>query len=296
MVYTNVDPENKGKIDKNEGKKMNSGVKKGQNFRFGFYDVSPEKRLAAIKRVGFDETMFWWGDEYEDTDGSRFNLFDTAIRLGLGVNTCHFPSTHADDLWYDGERGSNYVKHFDTACKECGERGVKNLVLHLTRKLVTPEPRETGLVNFAKMLDSARRNNIVIAIENTRFLRYNDYILNSFGRDDPNIGFCFDSGHANAYTPNEQPLELYGDMLVTTHIHDNLGPNGTPPDQHHLMGEGVVNFDNVFARLKHFDVKRINLESYCNETSKYLGVLSMDEFIELSYATLTKQMERSGLN
>lgn len=273
---------------------MNSGVKKGQNFRFGFYDVAPEKRLAAIKRVGFDETMFWWGDEYEDTDGSRFDLFDTALRLGLAVNTCHFPSTHADDLWYDGERGAAYVKQFDQACKECGERGVKNLVLHLTRKLVTPEPREIGITNFARMLDSARRYGVVIAIENTRFLRYNDYVLDRFGRNDKNIGFCFDSGHANAYTPNELPLELYGEMLVTTHIHDNVGPSGIPQDQHHLMGEGIVNFDNVFTRLKHFGVKRINLESYCNETSRCFGVLSMDEYADLSYETLSKQMEKSG--
>ena len=83
-------------------------------------------------------------------------------------------------------------------------------------------------------------------------------------------------------------------MLVTTHIHDNVGAVGDTPDQHHLMGEGNVDFDNIFARLKHFNVKRINLESYCNQTSKYFGVLSMDEYMDLSYATLTKQMEKSG--
>ncbi|MCM1194334.1 MAG: sugar phosphate isomerase/epimerase [Corallococcus sp.] len=269
-------------------------MKKGQNFRFGFYDVPPQERLAAIKKAGFDETMFWWGDEYEATDGTRFDLFDTALSLGLAVNTCHFPSTHAEFLWYDDERAEQYVKQFDEACRECGERGVKNLVVHLTRKLITPEPNEKGIVNFDKMLNSAKRHNVVIAIENTRFLRYNDYILQRFAPDE-NIGFCFDSGHANCYTPNELPLEKYGDMLVTTHIHDNMGPVGNEPDQHHLMGEGIVDFDKVFARLKHFDVKRINLESYCNATSKYLGKLNAEQFMELSYATLSKQMERSGI-
>lgn len=126
-------------------------------------------------------------------------------------------------------------------------------------------------------------------------MRYNDFILERFGRCDANIGFCFDSGHANAYTPNELPLEKYGDMLVTTHIHDNVGPVGEAPDQHHLMGEGIVNFDNVFAGLKRFNVKRINLESYCNPTSRYYGVLSMDEYIERSFATLSKQMDKSGI-
>ena len=269
-------------------------IKKGQNFRFGFYDIPPVERLAAIKRAGFDETMFWWGDEYESTDGSRLALYDTAIKLGLGVNTCHFPSTHADYLWYGGDVAASYVKQFDEACRECGDRGIKNLVVHLTKQTITPPPNDHGFVNFAKMLNSAEKYGVVIAIENTRFLNYNDIILQHFAS--PYIGFCFDSGHANCYTPDEDPLEKYGKMLVTTHIHDNMGATGNPkPDQHHLMGEGIVNFDKVFAALKKWGVERINLESYCNESSRYYGKLNHEQFLQLSYDTLTKQMEKSGI-
>lgn len=269
-------------------------VKKGQNFRFGFFDIPPQERLRAIKDAGFDETMFWWGEEFEQTDGSRFDLYDYSVKIGLNVNTCHFPSTRADDLWYGGERGENYVKSFVNACKECGERGIRNLVIHLTRKLVTPDPNEEGTANFGKMLNAAVKHNVVIALENTRFLRYNDYILNRF-TDRNNIGFCFDCGHANCYTPNELPLEKYGDMLVTTHIHDNLGPVGAEPDQHHLMGEGAIDYDHIFSRLKHFGVKRCNLESYCNESSRYYKKLDMEQFLNLSHRTLSAQMKKSGL-
>lgn len=269
-------------------------IKKGQNFRCGFYELSPHERLDAIKGAGFDETMFWWGTEYEDTDGSRFDLFDYAVKIGLGVNTCHFPTTNAHWLWYGEERGKDIVERFVDACKECGERQIKNLVMHLTYRLVTPEPNEHGFANFAKMLEAAEKYGVVIAIENTRFLNYNDLILQRFSS--PNIGFCFDSGHANCYTPGQQPLEKYGHMLVTTHIHDNIGAIGDKPDQHHLMGEGNIDFDKVFARLKHFEVERINLESYCNSSSKYFGKLSCDEYLQLSYDTLTQQMKKSGLN
>ncbi len=272
---------------------MSGKVTKGQNFRCGFYDVPPTERLRAIKDAGFDETMFWWGDEYEDTDGSRFDLFDFAKKIGLDIVTCHFPSTNAHHLWLAGSEGASYVKQFDGACKECGERGVKYLVLHLTRKLITPEPNETGVANFAGMLDSAKKYGVTIALENTRFLRYNDYILQHF--DGPAIGFCFDSGHANCYTPNEQPLEKYGKMLVTTHLHDNIGAIGSTPDLHHLMGEGTVNFDKVFDRLKHYDVRHLNLESYCNETSCYYNKLNLREFLQLSYQKLSAQAEKFGL-
>lgn len=272
---------------------MSLKVTKGQNFRFGFYSVPAADRLRAIKDAGFDETMFWWGDEFEYTDGSRFELFDFAQTIGLQVTTCHFPSTHADWLWYSDERAAQYVAQFETACKECGERGVKYLVTHLTRKLITPEPNENGVVNFAAMLDSARKHNVVIAIENTRFLRYNDYILHRFS--DAHIGFCFDCGHANCYTPKEKPLEKYGEMLVTTHIHDNLGAVGDTPDLHHLMGEGIVDYDYVFSRLKYFGSKHYNLESYCNETSRYFGKLDYKQFLNLSFETLSSQMKKSGI-
>ena len=144
------------------------------------------------------------------------------------------------------------------------------------------------------MLDAAVKYGVIIAIENTRFLRYNDVILAHF--HSPNIGFCFDSGHANCYTPNEQPLEKYGAMLVTTHVHDNMGATGVEmPDEHHLMGEGIVDFDKVFAGLKKFGATHINLESYCNESSRYYGKLSYEQYLQLSYKTLTRQMEKSGL-
>lgn len=268
-------------------------VKKGQNFRFGFYDVPSQQRLNAIKNVGFDETMFWWGTEFESTDGSRLELFDYATKIGLEVNTCHFPSTNAHFLWYDDERAVDYVKQFDAACKECGERGISNLVLHLTRRLITPEPNTCGIDNFKRMLESAEKYNVVIAIENTRFLRYNDFILQHFASK--YIGYCFDSGHANCYTPGEDPLSRYGRMLVATHIHDNVGPVGTEPDQHHLMGEGNVNFDRIFAELRRLGVTSVNLESYCNESSRYYGKLTCEQFMQLSYDTLTQQMKKSGL-
>lgn len=268
-------------------------VTKGQNFRCGFFEVDPLTRLKQIKQAGFDETMFWWGTEFEDTDGSRFDLFDNAVKIGLSVSTCHFPSTHADWLWYEQE-GKEYVKQFDQACAECGERGVKYLVIHLTRKLVTPPPNQTGADNFARMLDGANKHGVVMAVENTRFLNYNDFIVSRF-KGNPALGFCFDSGHANCYTPSESPLERYSDMLVTTHIHDNLGPVGAEPDQHHVMGEGTVNFSRIFDLLKKFDAKHINLESYCNPTSRYYGKLSLQQFLQMSFDRLTEQMKKSGI-
>ena len=46
-------------------------------------------------------------------------------------------------------------------------------------------------------------------------------------------------------------MDLFGDKLSTTHIHDNDGTC----DQHHLMGEGNINFAPIFDRLKKLGLK-----------------------------------------
>ena len=261
----------------------------GQNFRFGFYDIPSDERIRAIKQAGFDSVMFWWGDEFESTDLPRYELYDLAEREGLSCTTVHFPSDHSDWLWYDDERGAEYEDRFINALSDCGEREIKHIVMHLTRRLITPPPNEIGADRFMRLLDKADKCGVTIAIENTRFLEYNRYILSHI--DGGPVGFCYDSGHNNCYTSNEDPLGEFGSMLAATHLHDNDGKS----DQHNPMGEGTVDFDLVFSRLASFGAKELNLESYCDEKCALFGRVDMDEYLSLSYNRLTKCALKNGL-
>ena len=268
----------------------------GQNFRFGFYSCPPEERMKAIKRAGFDSVMFWWGSEFDRTDAPKEVRFKLAKKEGLEVSTVHFPSTNAHWLWFPGDAGRVYAGQIVEAVEDCARYGIRNLVMHTTRQLTTQEPGPCGLENFKCVLDAAQREGVVIALENTRFLRYNQYIYDNFSSK--YLGFCFDTGHANCYTPDEDPLEQFSEYLVTTHIHDNYGKNGSPDgkiapsgrlDLHNLMGDGNIDFDAIFKRLKKLNVLEFNLESYCFEHSKYWG-LSMDEFLKISFMKLKKTL------
>ena len=75
---------------------------------------------------------------------------------------------------------------------------------------------------MGRALEEAQAQGVNIALENTRFLRYNQYLYQRL--NSPRLKFCFDSGHANCYTPQEDPLALFGDKLCTMHLHDNYGP------------------------------------------------------------------------
>ena len=246
--------------------------------------------MRAVRRAGFDAVMFWWGDEFEETDSSRYRLFDLAEREGLLCRTVHFPSTNADALWYDNARGIAYEEQFAKALADCRARQIGSIVLHLTRKLITPPPNEIGALRFSRMLDAAAKAGVRIAVENTRFLEYNRFFLRY--SDSEAFGFCYDTGHNNCYTPGEDPLGEFGRFLCTTHIHDNDGS----ADQHHPMGEGTVDFGRVFSRLAALGARELNLESYCNETSASYGKISMEEYLSRSLAHLKACARDNGFD
>lgn len=262
----------------------------GQNFRFGYDDVPPAQRMAAIRRAGFDDVMLWWGDEFEKTDGSPRALWRMARAEGLGVRTAHFPNHRAHWLWLPGERGDAYEAQMRRAVEDCGALGIRHLVVHTTRQLMTPEPNEAGVERLGRVLTLCEREGVNIALENTRFLRYNAYLYERLSS--PNVKFCFDSGHAHCFTPGEDPLGRFGDKLCTMHLHDNFGPEAG--DEHHLMGEGDVDFDALFARLRALQPESYNLESYCDPTSRFWGA-PMADYLAASAARLRGQMERAGI-
>lgn len=255
----------------------------GQNFRCGFYDIPPEERVRAIRRAGFDAVMFWWGNEFSSTDGDKHELMRLARKNELKVNTLHFPSTHADYLWREEKSGA-YVGQLIGALRDCAAYGVENLVLHTTRQLITPPYNETGLNALRKAVKAAEELGVNIALENTRFPAYNSYIYRNISS--PRLAFCYDTGHEHCYTKDKDILSMFGDKISTTHLHDN----DSSCDQHHLIGEGNIDFASVFSRLKKLGVKYYNLESYCNETSRYYKKLTIDEFLSLSFRTLTAHL------
>ena len=62
------------------------------------------------------------------------------------------------------------------------------------------------------------------------------------------LRFCFDSGHANAFTKNidDFPWEKYKDKLICLHLHDNDGMY----DLHQIPFEGNINWKLLMKNLK----------------------------------------------
>ena len=62
------------------------------------------------------------------------------------------------------------------------------------------------------------------------------------------VGFCFDTGHFNAFagTPLEAWLDRLGHRLIEIHLHDNKGAL----DEHLPVGEGTFPFGRLFSILR----------------------------------------------
>ena len=68
----------------------------------------------------------------------------------------------------------------------------------------------------------------------------------------PSVGICFDAGHCNIFTavPLKEWREVLGPYIIETHLHDNLGDL----DSHLALGDGNIDFKEIFAALSGKDV------------------------------------------
>jgi sugar phosphate isomerase/epimerase len=258
-------------------------AKLGQNLDFGFRKSTHRERMRAIREAGFDDVMLSWGGKGGDGFATQVSL---TREFGLAARTAHFPTSMAHTLWAEGDDGDRYVADLCVALRDYAEAGVSHLVMHMTRKLCTKAPGPIGLERLGRALKVAEEVGVDIALENTRFLEYNAYCYDNLSS--PRLKFCFDSGHAHCFTPSDDPLARFGSLMVATHLNDNHGPGPGECDEHLLLGEGTIDFGDLFTRMK-----ALKPESYNMETSyepAWRRGLSMAEYLERSRGLLAERV------
>ena len=249
----------------------------GQDLRFGFFDIPLQERLRAVKEAGFDEAVYVWEEEDNRAGVPAKEIFRQCEKAGLATVCVHFSQERAADLWREGEDGEDYARELIRVVREAGEREIRHLVVHTTRKLTTPPPNTAGAERMKRVLETAEKEQVNIALENTRFLAYNRYLYEHCQSE--RLCFCFDCGHANCFTPGEDPLGMFGDRLVTTHLHDNDGTR----DQHRRPGLGKIDWPALSERLMKLPAVTLNLETEYSEQDfgEHIG---LRDYLEKSYS------------
>lgn len=190
--------------------------------------------LTSFKRADFEKTVLDL-KEY----GARFSLHGPFMDLAPGA---------IDDSILDATR-----KRLDLFAEAAPVFDPVSIVLHTgwDRKRYNDLEEQwmerafaTFSALFERLLATTDSN---LAIENV-YDKTPRILSDLFERlDDSRIGFCFDPGHANAFssTSIEGWLEVLGHKLMEIHVHDNMGEW----DDRIAVGAGNICFNGIFSYL-----------------------------------------------
>ena len=211
------------------------------------YNLSLLDRMQVIKEAGFSGIMLLWAD-YFDKDYKLFPEY--ARNAGLYIENAHAPYLNANHLWEDTIDGQEAYQEIITCLEDCAAYNIPTLVMHPENKKGTetvslPCDFSIGIERMKRIVDTAERLNVNIAVENMSRPEYLEHIFQDIQSE--RLGFCFDSGHCNVFTPGVNFLSLYGDKLMALHLHDNDGVD----DWHSLPFSGNIKWNDIADKMSH---------------------------------------------
>lgn len=231
---------------------------------FGF-DLSLKRRLFLIKESGFKSTFIFLGDEKELAKQYKTGIITKLVRdCNLYLESAHACYEDANLVWSDIAQEQEKIKTYYKNCiKFCSKYKIPYLVIHPTKSSFPSPFNKSGLEIFKDLTLFAKKENVKIAIENTRMNKYVDLILENIRSK--HIGLCYDTSHDNLYgDPTFRILQKWSKRIFITHISDNSGKK----DDHSLPWKGTYNWEK-FAKIL--------------SSIKYNGILTLEAFPEKKY-------------
>lgn len=214
----------------------------GIRFYFGF-DDDPEERMRKISEHGFDAIFTSPNRKYEAQNGKLKDQVANAKKYGLKLSSLHssYDTPKLPLFWKSGVRGWLIERKLAKEIKIASMYGFTCLVVHLDGKY-----SEVGKKRLLRLLDIAKEYNMPLAIEN---LDNEELFIEVFKNIEHDyMQFCYDAGHQNCFTPNFDVLNMYGNKLVTVHLHDNMGKK----DEHTLNLYGNIDWEKIAKDLSKF--------------------------------------------
>ncbi len=263
------------------------------------FGVPEWEQVSLFKKAGFEGFNVLWGYGMDDVVEK---CAEAAEQEGMIFQSIHAPWHMCNDFWHEDcadefEDGIDDLKHCLDLCKKYN---VPIMVCHVYVGFDEEYiPTEIGLENYGKVVDYAEALGIKIAFENTEGTEYLKAVLDKFGERDC-VGFCWDSGHEMCYNFSENLLAQYGDLLIATHINDNLGVKDFDgkitwhDDLHLLPFDGIGDWVDFAGRIKKCGFNDIltfelNNKSKPNrhENDKY-DKMPLEEYLAEAYARACK--------
>lgn len=219
--------------------------------------LSDEERLRIMKSTGFDFVCLGTSPY---ADGDLAATVALCERLDIPVENVHLTGAKTTLIWNETADGDEIADRYCREIEYVSSLGVKTGIAHVTwGRSAVPPVNETALRRYERIADCAEKNGFVLALENSVYPEYLYAVMERL-RGRRSIGHCFDSGHRNAYAPNEDFLGRLGDRLAATHLQDNNGIG----DLHVFPFDGCAPWAEIAASLAKCPYSR---EKICAEVS-----------------------------
>ncbi len=253
------------------------------------YDLNQpiNERLEHFSRVGF--TYLHWSEHWTSdklyTKAYADYVAKLAERWGIRIqnihSVCRFNQGRpfSEQHWY--KLNTNRIEFISWLGGDC-------IVLHVPLDHCEPRfeaERDESERLIELLLPEARKRQVQLAIENIETRpsrRLFDHLFKTYPAED--LGFCFDSGHANI-TGEMDILERYLNRLIMTHVHDNHGKE----DEHLLPGQGTIVWDPIVQTLrKKPDLPSLNLEV------AWSGTIPKETWCREAYRSISDLWKKKG--
>lgn len=238
-------------------------------------EISADDYIKTIAELGFKKTF----SGVLENEKEQLRIADFAAKHSIEFETLHAPFKRINNIWFEGEIGEDVLSELKMGLRRCKKVGAKIFVVHLSSGDNAPTLNDIGMKRFEELVEHADKNGVMIAFENQRKMGNLAWAIEKF----PSVGFCYDTGHENCYTPGKEFLPLLGDRIVCTHIHDNFGIYNN--DLHLIPFDGNVNYERVASNLRHWGYKgSLMLELKYKQSERYslenpYGNLSIEEYL-----------------
>lgn len=237
------------------------------------YDLTTAQNVKLAKQVGFDTFFTDWNPDAPI--GVYEEYANEAAKNGMVYESMHAPYRGIDCLWSHSDKEREYLDRLRGCIDAAAHCGVRYVTVHAlnapTWNTESPDLwSDIGVDNFARIVAYGESKQVFVAFENVEFpheqLRRLLEILRL--RVPGGLRFVWDAGHEHCYCPNRKECvtDLFGDLLIGTHLHDNFGQRDpgmvTWHDDVHIMPfDGTLDYRVVATRLKQWKYSgTINLE------------------------------------
>lgn len=240
--------------------------------------------LELIKEAGF-QCFFKGPTNFADKIGP---LKVKADELGLEFLFIHAPFNNINAMWLPGDDYLQVYKSITETIDLAAEHGIPYVVIHASAGWKVPSISDIGLKRYDMLMEYAAQKKVVVAVENSRVVGNVAYFTERYVNNEY-VRFCYDCGHEHCFTKTVKWMDIFGDRMVVTHIHDNFGRGPKKvgmPDLHLLPFDGNIDYAAMMNKLDEYNYGgALTLEVSSKRHENYMK-MSPEEFVKTAYERL----------